>query len=276
VLGFFNFVDISKSKPNPAYMNVVISQSTETLEITISRPQSLNALTIETLNEIEEAFNKAFKNHSIKGVIVTGEGEKAFVAGADIKELSGLSKEKALELAQKGHRLFKFIEDFPKPVLALVNGFALGGGCELAMACHIRIATGNAKLGLPELNLGLIPGYGGTQRLAQLVGRAKALELTLTGDMVTAAEAKELGLVNHVVATKQEGMAFASSLLQKIYKKSPQAVAHLIKSVNAGYGFEKEGYKTEAESFAYLFTTEDFKEGTAAFLEKRPANFTGR
>jgi enoyl-CoA hydratase len=236
----------------------------------------LNALNFQTLEELRELLKQASQNHSIKGVIVIGEGEKAFVAGADIKELASLSKREALELSQKGHNLFKFIEDFPKPVIAVVNGFALGGGCELAMACHIRIATENAKMGLPELNLGLIPGYGGTQRLAQLVGRAKALELTLTGDMVTAQQAKELGLVNHVVPNKQEGLALAAGILQKVSQKAPLAVEHLIKSVNAGYAFEKEGYTTEAESFAYLFTTEDFKEGTAAFMEKRTANFTGR
>jgi enoyl-CoA hydratase len=258
-------------------MNVFtnLTENPSQITVLISRPAALNALNKQVLVELKEAFNMIIHNNAIKGVIVTGEGEKAFVAGADIKELASLSKAEALSLSQKGHQLFKFIEDFPKPVVALVNGFALGGGCELAMACHMRIATENARLGLPELNLGLIPGYGGTQRLAQLVGRAKALELALTGDMVSATEAKELGLVNHVVATKQEGMELATKILNKISKKAPLAVSSLIKSVNAGYGFEKEGYQTEAENFAYLFSTKDFAEGTAAFMEKRAANFKG-
>jgi enoyl-CoA hydratase len=244
--------------------------------VTINRAQALNALNKEVLDELSEFFLEARVNDKIKGVLITGAGEKAFVAGADIKELAGLSKEEALKLSQKGHQLFKSIEDFPKPVIALVNGFALGGGCELAMACHLRIATENAKFGLPEVNLGLIPGYGGTQRLTQLVGRPKALELAMTGDMVNAKEAKELGLVNHVVATKQDGMELGTKILSKIAQKAPIAIAELIKSVNAGFGFEKAGYLAEAESFAHLFTTQDFLEGTAAFMEKRPANFSGK
>jgi enoyl-CoA hydratase len=257
------------------YQNLKIEIQNSIATITLNRPQALNALNQETVRELRELFGTLKTDSTIKGIVLTGEGEKAFVAGADIKELTILSKQQALELATNGHQLFKSIEDFPKPVIALVNGFALGGGCELAMACHMRIATENAKLGLPELTLGLIPGYGGTQRLAQLVGRAKALELALTGDMVTAKEAKELGLVNHVVATKQEGFELASKMLQKISQKAPLAVAELIKSVNAGFGFETHGYKTEIESFAHLFTTKDFVEGTTAFMEKRAANFKG-
>lgn len=243
--------------------------------IEIARPLALNALNLQTLQELHSTITECIQNDAIRGVIVTGEGEKAFVAGADIKELSILTKAEALELSKKGHLLFNQIENSPKPVIALVNGFALGGGCELAMACHLRIATENAKFGLPEVNLGLIPGYGGTQRLTQLVGRPKSLELAMTGDMVTAAEAKTLGLVNHVVATKQEGLELALKMLQKIEQKAPLAIAELIKSVNAGFGFETHGYKTEMESFAYLFTTKDFVEGTTAFTEKRKANFTG-
>lgn len=257
-------------------MNLHIQQTESIVIITINRPQALNALNKEVLEELATFFSQNSQNNTIRGVVVTGEGEKAFVAGADIKELSSLSKEEALALSQKGHRLFKSIEDFPKPIIALVNGFALGGGCELAMACHIRIATENAKFGLPEVNLGLIPGYGGTQRLTQLVGRPKALELAMTGDMVTAKDAKELGLVNHVVATKQEGMELATKMLTKISQKAPLAITELIKSVNAGFGFEKAGYQAEAESFAHLFTTNDFVEGTSAFMEKRAPNFTGK
>lgn len=257
-------------------MTINIQQTENITIITINRPQALNALNKEVLEELSAFFSQNHQNNAIRGVIVTGEGEKAFVAGADIKELSVLSKEEALALSQKGHQLFKSIQDFPKPIVALVNGFALGGGCELAMACHIRIATENAKFGLPEVNLGLIPGYGGTQRLTQLVGRPKALEMAMTGDMVTAKEAKELGLVNHVVANKQEGLELATKMLTKISQKAPLAITELIKSVNAGFGFEKAGYQAEAESFAHLFTTKDFVEGTSAFMEKRTPNFTGK
>jgi enoyl-CoA hydratase len=258
-----------------AYTHIKTEVHGNTQLIILNRPSALNALNQEVLAELADVFQVIVKTETIRGVIVTGEGEKAFVAGADIKELSILSKAEALELSRKGHQLFSFIENSPKPVIALVNGFALGGGCELAMACHMRIATENAKFGLPEVNLGLIPGYGGTQRLTQLVGRPKALELAMTGDMVTAADAKTLGLVNHVVATKQEGLDLALKTLQKIEQKAPLAIAELIKSVNAGFGFETHGYKTEMESFAYLFGTHDFVEGTTAFTEKRKANFTG-
>lgn len=245
------------------------------LVVTISRPNALNALNTDVLDGLQKVITSVSHNNAIRGIIITGEGEKAFVAGADIKELSSLSREGALSLSRNGHQLFKFIEDLSKPVLALVNGFALGGGCELAMACHMRIATENAKFGLPEVNLGLIPGYGGTQRLTQLVGRPKAFELAMTGDMVSAKEAKELGLVNHVVATKQEGMEMAFKILTKISQKAPLAIAELIKSINAGFAFEKQGYQTEVDSFGYLFTTKDFIEGTTAFMEKRAANFKG-
>lgn len=256
-------------------MLTVVSHEGNISIITINRPSALNALNQQVLSELKDALTTLSKLHSTRGVVVTGEGEKAFVAGADIKELASLTKEQAIELSQKGQELFQFIADFPKPVVALVNGFALGGGCELAMACHIRIATENAKFGLPEVNLGLIPGYGGTQRLTQLVGRAKALELAMTGDMVTAKDAKELGLVNHVVGSKQEGMELATKMLNKVAQKAPLAITELIKSVNAGFGFEKAGYEAEVNSFGYLFTTKDFVEGTTAFMEKRTANFKG-
>lgn len=243
--------------------------------LTISRPSALNALNQQVLSELKDALTSIGKLHSIRGVVITGEGEKAFVAGADIKELSSLTKAQAIELSRKGQELFQFIADFPKPVVAVVNGFALGGGCELAMACHIRIATENAKFGLPEVNLGLIPGYGGTQRLSQLVGRAKALELAMTGDMLAAKEAKELGLANHVVASKQEAIELATKMLNKVAQKAPLAITELIKCVNAGFGFEKAGYEAEVNSFGHLFTTQDFVEGTTAFMEKRAANFKG-
>ena len=246
------------------------------LTVTIARPDALNALNTETMDGLREVMQTASQNHEIRGIIIIGEGEKAFVAGADIKELSSLNKEQAFALAQKGHKLFQLLEHSSKPVIAAINGFALGGGCELAMACHIRIATENAKFGQPEVNLGIIPGYGGTQRLTQLVGRGKALELMLTGDLIGAQEAKSLGLVNHVVATRDELVALANKMMSKILSKGPVAIANVIKSVNSGFGFEKEGYEAEAKYFAECSATEDFKEGTAAFLEKRPAVFTGK
>jgi enoyl-CoA hydratase len=246
------------------------------LIVTISRPDALNALNSETMDGLREVMQETYQSNAIKGMIVTGDGEKAFVAGADIKELAALSKEKALILAQKGQKLFKSIEDCPKPVIAAVNGFALGGGCELALSCHVRIATENARFGQPEVNLGIIPGYGGTQRLTQLVGRGKALELMLTADVISAQEAKNLGLVNHVVANREDLMTLAHTIMKKILSKGPVAVANVIKSVNAGYSFEHAGYTAEAQYFAECSTTEDFKEGTAAFLEKRPASFKGR
>jgi enoyl-CoA hydratase len=220
-------------------------------------------------------MQEAYQNNDVKGIILTGEGDKAFVAGADIKELSSLNKEQAFTLAQKGQILFKQLEDSPKPIIAAVNGFALGGGCELAMACHIRIATENAKFGQPEVNLGIIPGYGGTQRLTQLVGRGKALELIMTADFISAQEAKAIGLVNHVVANREELMDLATKMMTKILSKSPIAIKHVIKSVNAGFNGETIGYQTEAESFAFCAASEDFKEGTTAFIEKRKANFKG-
>jgi enoyl-CoA hydratase len=245
------------------------------LTVTVSRPDALNALNNEVMDGLHNIMQEVYESAAIRGMILTGEGEKAFVAGADIKELSALNKQQALDLAQKGQRLFKYIEDCPKPVIAAVNGFALGGGCELAMACHLRIATENARFGQPEVNLGIIPGYGGTQRLTQLVGRGKALELMLTADIIAAQEAKNLGLVNHVVATRDELMALAEKIATKILSKGPVAVAHVIKSVNAGFNFESAGYAAEANYFAQCATTRDFKEGTAAFLEKRPPSFKG-
>jgi enoyl-CoA hydratase len=180
-----------------------------------------------------------------------------------------------LKLSQSGQQLFKLIEDCPKPVIAAINGFTLGGGCELAMACHMRIATEASKFGQPEVNLGIIPGYGATQRLSQLVGRGKALELMLTGDMINAREAKEIGLVNHVVANREELMALANKIIDKISSKGPLAIANVIKAVNAGFNFETEGYLAEAKYFAACTTTSDFKEGTSAFIEKRKAVFKG-
>jgi enoyl-CoA hydratase len=255
--------------------NLQVNLDQAVLTITISRPEALNALNLDTLTELSAKIQESYQSAEVKGIVITGLGEKAFVAGADIKELSALSREQAFALAVKGQSLFKAIEDCPKPIIAAINGFALGGGCELAMACHIRLATINAKFGQPEVNLGIIPGYGGTQRLTQLVGRGKALELILTGDLITAEEAKALGLVNHVVATHDELLALAHKMIGKITSKGPIAVANAIKAVNAGFDFERSGYHAEATLFAECATTHDFREGTSAFLEKRQAKFTG-
>ncbi|MEJ1238961.1 enoyl-CoA hydratase-related protein [Chryseolinea sp. T2] len=243
--------------------------------LTISRPHALNALNQELLEELRAAMLEFYKNEEAHGMIITGEGEKSFVAGADIKEFSSINPGEAAAFARRGQDLFRMIEVSPKPVIAAVNGFALGGGCELAMACHLRIATQNAKFGQPEVTLGIIPGYGGTQRLTQLVGRGKALELMMTADLITAEEAKAIGLVNHVVATRQALIELSESIMKKILSNGRIAVANVIKSVNAGFSFEGAGYETEAESFGACVRTKDFREGTAAFVEKRKPKFTG-
>lgn len=252
-----------------------IQYSNKVLTVTISRPKALNALNSELLEELKDIIQELYQNKDTRGLILTGDGDRAFVAGADIKELAVLTQDQALELARKGQALFKQIEDCPKPIIAAVNGFALGGGCELAMACHIRIATENATFAQPEINLGIIPGYGGTQRLTQLVGRGKALELMLTGDQITAQEAKAVGLVNHVVSNRDELMSLATSIMNKIISKGPVAIANVIKSVNAGFGYENAGYIAEAENFSNCTITNDFKEGTRSFIEKRQPTFSG-
>ena len=257
-------------------MNIKKELQNGFLIATLSRPSALNALNLDTLTELKDLIQDVYNNSQILGLILTGEGEKAFVAGADIKEFSNLNKQDAIALSQRGQQLFKLIEDCPKPVIAAVNGFALGGGCELAMACHIRVASQNAKFGQPEINLGIIPGYGGTQRLAQLIGRGKALELMLTGDTITAEEAKGLGLVNHITKDRVELMDLAVKLMIRMIGKSPIAIRNVIGSVNAGYNFEGAGYTAEAQNFSNCTATEDFKEGVAAFLEKRQPNFKGQ
>jgi enoyl-CoA hydratase len=256
--------------------NFQTQYSDHILTVTISRPKVLNALNIELLDGLADIIQELYQNNDTKGLILTGDGDKSFVAGADIKEFTSLTPEQALSFSRRGQELFKLIEDCPKPVIAAVNGFALGGGCELAMACHIRIASENAKFGQPEVTLGTIPGYGGTQRLPRLVGRGKALELMLTADMISAQEAKVLGLVNHVVPNRDDLMDLANSLMRKIIANGPVAIANIIRSVNAGLGSEKEGYKAEAENFASCSETEDFREGTNAFIQKRKPTFTGK
>jgi enoyl-CoA hydratase len=244
--------------------------------ITIDRPKVLNALNAQTVEEIGQAFDEARNDESVKAVILTGGGEKAFVAGADIGELAKMTPITGKATAEKGQRVFSAIERFPKPVIAAVNGFALGGGCELALACHIRIASEKAKLGLPEVTLGIIPGYGGTQRMARLLGKGKALELILTGDMITAADAERIGLVNKVVAPDQL-LAEAEAMAKKIASRGPLAVRAAIEAVVAGSEMpQEEGMFLEAVLFGLLASSEDMREGMGAFLEKRAANFTGR
>jgi len=246
------------------------------LTITLNRPTKLNALNAATITELGQAIDQARADASVRGVLLTGSGEKAFVAGADIAELAQLSGPGAQEASAKGQAVFRRFETSPKPVVAAVNGFALGGGCELAMACHIRVAAENARFGQPEVNLGLLPGYGGTQRLVQLVGKGKALELLLTADQIKADEAVRLGLANHVVP-QSELISFCKGLLTKILGKAPQAVGLTIDCVNTFFDEGGEaGYSAEAAAFGQAFGTADFKEGTAAFLEKRPAVFTGK
>jgi enoyl-CoA hydratase len=246
------------------------------LVITIDRPKVLNALNAQTVAEIGQAFAAARDDASVKAVILTGGGEKAFVAGADINELATMTPIAGKDIASRGQETFSAIERFPKPVIAAVNGFALGGGCELALACHIRIASEKAQMGLPEVTLGIIPGYGGTQRMARLLGKAKALELILTGDRINAAEAERIGLVNKVVPADQL-MATAEEMARKIASRGPLAVRAAIEAVMSGSEMPfEEGQFLEATLFGLLASTEDMKEGMGAFLEKRTANFTGK
>ncbi len=255
------------------YKNLLIAQTGLILNITISRPTQLNALNKETIEELHSTLKNANEDKSVGAVILTGAGEKAFVAGADIKEFADFSIEKGKELSAVGHEiLFDFIEKMTTPVIAAINGFALGGGLELAMASHIRIASNTAKLGLPEVSLGVIPGYGGTQRLAQLVGRGRAMEMITTAGMISADDACNWGLVNHVVAA-EELLPLAEKIAEKICKNSPNAIGAAIRAVNANYTDGINGYKVEIEEFGKCFGTPEFLEGTGAFLEKRKANF---
>ena len=240
--------------------------------ITINRPEKLNALNKEVMAELNMAIDEIAINSAIQSAIITGSGSKAFVAGADITEFSNYSDNDGKSVAKVGQDTFFRIENSSKPIIACVNGFAVGGGCELAMACHFRIASENAKFGQPEVNLGLIPGYGGTQRLVQLLGKGRALEMIMTGNMIDANTALNYGLVNYVVS-QETLLSTAISLLKTINAKAPKAISAAITSVNAVFNYSQNGYEVELESFADCFATDDKKEGVQAFLEKRKPIF---
>ena len=254
--------------------NILIEQQDNIAVITINRPTKLNALNKATIQELQDGFKVLNENKAVKVIIVTGSGEKAFVAGADISEFANFSVEEGEKLAAQGQQLlFDFVQNLSTPVIAAVNGFALGGGLELAMACHFRIASTNAKMGLPEVTLGVIPGYGGTQRLAQLVGKGRAMELIMTAGMIDAETAKNYGLVNHVV-TQEELLDFTKGIALKIANNSSIAIAKAIEAINANFEEGTNGYEVEIKNFGLCFGTEDFKEGTSAFLEKRKPIFS--
>ena len=263
------------------YTTILTSLEKGIFTITINRPDKLNALNAAVLNDLEKAIDEIQNNAEIKTAIITGAGPKAFVAGADITEFNGLDKAAAMALARRGQEVFFKIENSRKPIVAAVNGFALGGGCELAMSCHFRLCSENAKFGQPEVNLGLIPGYGGTQRLTHLVGKGKSMELQMTAHLVDANEALQLGLVNHVTTTESL-LERTKDILLVIQSKAPIAVGKVIECVNvavvsdSAYTNGKSGYDKEVEAFGECFDTEDMKEGTTAFLEKRKADFKGR
>ena len=258
------------------YENLLTSNDNGKLTVTINRPDKLNALNRKTITELNALLTAAEKDDAVKIIILTGSGQKAFVAGADISEFANFNIEQGKALSADGHKqLFDLLQNLNKPCIAAVNGFALGGGLELAMACHIRVASDNAKMGLPEVSLGVIPGYGGTQRLAQLTGKGKALEMIMTADMITAEDALKWGLVNHVT-TPENLLAKCNELADKIITRSPSAVASAIRSVNANYKDGVNGFEVEIDEFGKCFATNDFKEGTIAFLEKRKPNFTGK
>ena len=286
------------------YKTLLTDLSDNILTVTIHRPDKLNAINKDVMSELGEVITEIYSNNDIRSAIITGSGQKAFVAGADITEFQGLTAEEGQTLSAKGHDIFFRIASSPKPIAAAVNGFALGGGCELAMACHFRLCTTNAKFGQPEVNLGLIPGYGGTQRLVQLIGKGRAIEIMLSGRMVEAAEAHTMGLVNYIVTEQDELLTKTRELLSIINEKAPMAIARIIECANiaagdgiafsgtdweadpfggddieggdiSGYGLGN-GFIREQEAFGECFATEDMKEGAAAFLAKRKPKFSGK
>ena len=258
------------------YTHLLLNMSDHIVTLTINRPKAMNALNRELMQELDHFFtHEAPAIEKLRGIILTGAGDRAFVAGADISEFLGLDEAEGRELSRFGQEVFFKIERFPKPVIAVVNGFALGGGCELAMACHLRIAESNARFGQPEVNLGLIPGYGGTQRLVNCIGKTRAIAMLLTGDAVGATDAMEWGLVN-AVTEKGEGVERAVSLIEKISAKGPLAVAYTLDAVHAGLAKGVDGYRAEHEWFGKVIASEDGQEGCTAFLEKRKADFKGK
>ncbi|MDX1364346.1 enoyl-CoA hydratase/isomerase family protein [Arenibacter latericius] len=255
------------------FENILISKKSAIATVTINRPSKLNALNKATIKELHNALKDLDDEESIRVIILTGSGKKAFVAGADIAEFANYSAKEGVKLSSSGHKqLFSFIEKMKTPVIAAVNGYALGGGLELAMACHFRVASHNSRMGLPEVSLGVIPGYGGTQRLPQLIGKGRAMEMILGGGMIDAAKALEFGLVNHVVE-QEHLMNLTVKIATEICQNSPKAIAYAIKAINAGFNHNENGYEAEIEAFGKCFGTSDFKEGTTAFLEKRKPNF---
>ena len=255
------------------FNNILLEISNNISQITINRPKQLNALNSETIDELNSAITYSETNSDVRCIIITGSGEKSFVAGADIKEFASFNTEQGENLARKGQQLlFDLLDNCTKPTIAAINGFALGGGLELAMSCHIRIASTNAKMGLPEVSLGVIPGYGGTQRLANLVGKGKALELISTAGLMSAEEALQWGLVNNM-CKQAELISICKKIASKICRNSPKAISAAIKSVNAGFIDGIDGYEVEKKEFGKCFGTDEFIEGTSAFLEKRKANF---
>lgn len=259
-----------------SYENITVAARDGIATITVNRPSKLNALNKATIKELHKAFKKADESEDIRAIIITGSGEKAFVAGADISEFADYSVSQGGELAAQGQALlFDFVAHLSTPVIAAINGFALGGGLELAMAAHFRIASDNAKMGLPEVSLGVIPGYGGTQRLPQLVGKGRAFEMIMTAGMITAETAFQSGLVNHVT-TQDELLPLAEKLAGKILQNSPVAIAAAITAINAGFEDGENGFDEEITQFGKCFGTADFHEGTQAFLEKRKAKFPGK
>ena len=258
-----------------SYHTLLTENNEGILTVTINRPDKLNALNQQVLEELDQVLDQVYQDQHIRAVILTGMGPKAFVAGADISGFLSVSAAEGSLLAKKGQDIFFRIENCPKPFVAAVNGFALGGGCELAMSCHFRLASENAKFGQPEVNLGLIPGYGGTQRLTQLIGKGRAMEMMMTGNMIGAEQAQQMGLVNQVVSDFAL-LAQAEKTIELILSKSPVAISKVIAAVNASFDNTVNGFDEEIRLFGECFGTEDMKEGVTAFLEKRKPLFTGK
>ncbi len=274
-LADFQFYSSFNYLKMPSFNNILFEITDGISILTINRPDKLNALNHSTLNEIREVIQEVYDEKAIRSLIITGTGEKAFVAGADIRELSELNELNGRKFSETGQELFDLIENCHKPVIAAINGYALGGGFELALACHIRIGTRNARFGFPEVSLGILPGFGGTQRLTYLIGKGRALEMMLSGERIDVDIGLKYGILNHVVDDASHLLPFATDLLNKILKNAPLALGMVIESVNAANRFETNGFQTESNCFSNAVKTHDFIEGTSAFLEKRPPEFTG-